>query len=283
MDLERIGAFLGIAAFLGLAILVLLVIQQARDLRRLRKWAGTAPERAIEAVESKGEEVPEPQHGRLARPFVAIGAWISARAASVKRGTQRAYRAADRRSPIDLRFILGFLAVAAIAGIVVLTSGFGLYGEDEGKQRKGKSAPPPAKIEVAVLNGTAASAEGAVPGFADEIADEVKKAGYKIGKVGDTDTSFVETVVMYEPGMKAAATALAGDLDGTLGRTSTQSIIPEVRGLAGKADLALVLGQDDAQSRSPAPAPETAAPETAAPETAAPAPETAPVEPAPTG
>ena len=131
-----------------------------------------------------------------------------------------------------------------------------------------------------------------MPGFADQVADEVKGAGYKIGKVGDTDTSFVETVVMYEPGMKAAARSLAGDLDGTLGRTSTQAIIPEVRGLAGKADLALVLGQDDAQSEGAAPAPETTTPETAAPETAAPetavpetapAPETAPVEPAPTG
>ena len=119
MDLERIGAFLGIAAFLGLAILIMLVIQQARDLRRLRKWAGTAPERAIEAVEEKGEEIPEPEHGRLARPFIAVGSWIAERAASAKRGTQSAYRAVDRRSPIDLRFILGFLAIAAIAAIVV--------------------------------------------------------------------------------------------------------------------------------------------------------------------
>lgn len=280
MDLERIGAFLGIAAFLGLAILILLVIQQARDLRRLRNWAGMAPERAIEAVEAKGEEVPEPEHGRLARPFIAFGAWIHDRSASLWARIGRGYRAADRRSPVDLRFVLGFLAIAAVAGLVVLTSGFGLYGEDEGKERKGKSAPPPQKIEVAVLNGTAASGEGAVPGFAQDVAQEVKQAGYKIGRVGDTDTSFVETVVMYEPGMKASARGLAGDLDGTLGRTATQSIIPEVRGLADKADLALVLGQDDAQSQG-APAPETA-PETAPTETApAPAPTetTAPVAP----
>ncbi|HEX6117463.1 MAG TPA: LytR C-terminal domain-containing protein [Solirubrobacterales bacterium] len=278
MDLERIGAFLGIAAFLGLAILILLVIQQARDLRRLRKWAGVAPERAIEAAERKGEEVPEPEHGRLARPFIALGAWIHDRATRAGAGVRSGYRAADRRSPVDLRFVLGFLAVAAVAGIVLLTSGFGLYGEEDGKERKGKSAPPPGKIEVAVLNGTAASGEGAVPGFAQQIAQEVKQAGYKIGRVGDTDTSFVETVVMYEPGMKASARGLAGDLDGTLGRTSTQAIIPEVRGLAGKADLALVLGQDDARSEGAAPAPEAPAP---APEAVAP--ETAPVETAPTG
>jgi hypothetical protein len=279
MDLERIGAFLGIAAFLGLAILILLVIQQARDLRRLRKWAGMAPERAIEAAETKGEEIPEPEHGRLAAPFIRLGAGIHDQTARMWSGVGRGYRAADRRSPVDLRFILGFLAIAAIAGIVVLTSGFGLYGEDAGKQRQGKSAPPPEKIEVAVLNGTAASGEGAVTGFAQQIAQKVKQAGYKIGEVGDTDTSFVATVVMYEPGMKASARGLAGDLDGTLGRTSIQAIIPEVRGLAGKADLALVLGQDDAQTQGGAPAPETAAPEAPAP-----APEAAPVPgTAPTG
>jgi hypothetical protein len=278
MDLERLGALLGIAAFLGLALLILLVIQQARDLRRLRKWAGTAPERAIEAAETKGEEVPEPEHGRLVRPFIKLGAGIHDLVARMWAALGRAYRAADRRSPIDLRYVLGFLAVAAIAGIVVLTSGFGLYGEDEAQRRKGKAAPPPGKIEVAVLNGTAASGEGAVPGFANGVAQKVKQAGYKIGRVGDTNTSFVETVVMYEPGMKAAARGLAGDLDGTLGRTSTQSIIPEVRDLAGKADLALVLGQDDAAQAGAAPeeAPETEAPapEAPVPETPAPTPTT---------
>ena len=287
MDLERFGALLGIAAFLGLAILIMLVLQQARDLRRLRKWAGIAPERAIEAAEEKGEEVPEPEHGRLAGPFIKLGAWIHDRTASMWAGAGRGYRAVDRRSPVDLRFVLGFLAIAAIAGLAVLTSGFGLYGEEEGTQRKGrgKAAPPPAKIEVAVLNGTAASGEGAAPGFAQQIAQEVKQAGYKIGRVGNTDTSFVETVVMYEPGMKAAARGLAGDLDGTLGRTSTQSIIPEVQDLAGRADLALVLGQDDAQSEDPAPETETEpepAPTEPAPVEPAPT-ETAPVAPAPTG
>ena len=52
MDLiEQIGALLGLAAFLGLAVLVLLYFQQARDVRRLREWAGRAPERAEAAAE----------------------------------------------------------------------------------------------------------------------------------------------------------------------------------------------------------------------------------------
>ena len=100
-----------------------------------------------------------------------------------------------------------------------------------------------------MLNGTAASGVAAVPGFATEIAKEVKQAGYKVGDVSNSDTSFVETEIMYVPGMKAAARQLAEDLDATLGRTSVRAIIPEVRELAGKADLAVVLGVDDAQAQ----------------------------------
>jgi LytR cell envelope-related transcriptional attenuator len=273
MDLEKLGAFLGIAAFLGLAILVLLVIQQARDLRRLRKWAGMAPERAVSAAETRGEEIPEPEHGRIAGPFIRLGSAIHDRTAAGWARVKRGYRAVDRRSPVDLRIVLGVLSVAVIAGVIVLTSGFGLYGEDEGRDGRDKAAPAPEDIEVAVLNGTAASGEAAVPGFATEIAKDVKDAGYKLGRVADTDTAFVETVVMYEPGMKAAARLLAGDLDGTLGRTSTQPIIAEVGDLAGRADLALVLGADDAQAQGEA-ATEAAPPaETVAPtETTAPVP-----------
>src|SRR5262245_27390504 len=49
--IKEIGAYLGLAAFLALAVLVLLYFQQARDVRRRREWAGRAPERAAAAVE----------------------------------------------------------------------------------------------------------------------------------------------------------------------------------------------------------------------------------------
>lgn len=42
------GSYAGLAAFIGLAILALLYFSQARDLRRLREWAGRAPERDAE-------------------------------------------------------------------------------------------------------------------------------------------------------------------------------------------------------------------------------------------
>src|SRR5688572_28610329 len=50
-QVEKIGDYLGVAAFLGLAALALLYFSQARELRRLREWAGRAPERAAELQE----------------------------------------------------------------------------------------------------------------------------------------------------------------------------------------------------------------------------------------
>ena len=50
--IKEIGAFAGLAAFLGLAVLALLSFTQGRDIRRLREWAGSAPERDAERKES---------------------------------------------------------------------------------------------------------------------------------------------------------------------------------------------------------------------------------------
>ncbi|MEX2024635.1 MAG: hypothetical protein WD993_06115, partial [Thermoleophilaceae bacterium] len=43
--LQEIGSYAGFAAFVGLAVLSALYFSQARDVKRLREWAGRAPER----------------------------------------------------------------------------------------------------------------------------------------------------------------------------------------------------------------------------------------------
>ena len=50
-QVDKYGVYIGIAAFLGLAVLSLLYFAQARELKRLRDWAGRAPERARELEE----------------------------------------------------------------------------------------------------------------------------------------------------------------------------------------------------------------------------------------
>ncbi|MEA2391080.1 MAG: hypothetical protein QOK31_1189 [Solirubrobacteraceae bacterium] len=49
--IERVGAYAGIAAMLGIAVLALLYFAQAREVKRLREWAGRSPERAQELEE----------------------------------------------------------------------------------------------------------------------------------------------------------------------------------------------------------------------------------------
>jgi len=60
---QVIGAYAGFAAIVGLAILSALYFSQARDVRRLREWAGRAPERA-----SQGTAVPGAQPAPAVRP-----------------------------------------------------------------------------------------------------------------------------------------------------------------------------------------------------------------------
>ena len=45
---ERIGSYAGYASIVGLGVLALLYFSQAREVRRLREWAGRAPERDAE-------------------------------------------------------------------------------------------------------------------------------------------------------------------------------------------------------------------------------------------
>ena len=49
--IQEIGSYAGFAAVVGLAILSALYFSQARDVKRLREWAGRAPERAAELEE----------------------------------------------------------------------------------------------------------------------------------------------------------------------------------------------------------------------------------------
>ena len=46
--IEQVGSYAGFAAVIGLAVLSALYFSQARDVKRLRDWAGRAPERATE-------------------------------------------------------------------------------------------------------------------------------------------------------------------------------------------------------------------------------------------
>jgi hypothetical protein len=241
--IESIGPVLGIVAFVGLAVLAFLLFQQARDIRRLREWAGRAPERATEAADAvqaaadatrDGEAEPaglpgEPAGGRLRSAWDRVS-W----------GVRDRYAAVDRRLPVDGRYILVLLLVAVVA-VGVVTSGFGLVGGGDGGGQK-RSPSGGQKPTVAVVNGTS------VPGLAATVEQMiVKRAGYDPGPVGNAPASVNTTVVEYSSGLRGDAQALAKAVKPQLGETPVQPITADTQNIAGKADLALVLGLDDAE------------------------------------
>jgi hypothetical protein len=84
--IQEIGSYAGFAAVVGLGILSALYFSQARDVRRLRDWAGRAPERAMEA-EITASRTPSPAVRQVApvaarEAAVAAGAGATAAAAT---------------------------------------------------------------------------------------------------------------------------------------------------------------------------------------------------------
>jgi hypothetical protein len=74
----------------------------------------------------------------------------------------------------------------------------------------------------------------------------VKRAGYDPGPVGNAAASVNTTVVEYSSGMRSEGQALAKAVNSELGDTPVQPMAADTQDIAGKADLALVLGLDDA-------------------------------------
>ena len=69
------GAYAGLASILGLAVLSLLYFGQARELKRLREWAGRAPERTAELqAQAAAAAVAPPQRKVAAQPVAATPA-----------------------------------------------------------------------------------------------------------------------------------------------------------------------------------------------------------------
>ena len=264
---ERIGPYLGVAAFLGLAVLAFLIIQQAREVRRLREWAGRAPERADDAAqavaaaaEARGdaaEHAQEEEEEEEEPAAVAPEAGGQGRFARFRDAVAARFAALNRRLPMDPRYLIAVLAAVLIAA-GVLTSGFGLFGDDGGGGDGGggggqRGGEKPKGVEVAVLNATQVD-EGSVPieavaGLAAKVADEVIKPakGFKVGREETAASGFEATTIMFEPNAEAEAEDLARTVSDQLGETPVTPMVDEVRQLSGGAPLAFVIGQDDAE------------------------------------
>lgn len=249
--IEQIGAFAGLAAFLGLGILALLSFTHGRDIRRLREWAGSAPERDAERKEStsavaaqRAEELRQLEEARTAE-HEAVSKREERRRrrdAGLPELTRRE-RFSERTSDIGARLAEPRWLIAIFIVLVVVVAGVAyslLSGSDDSASgRKGKQAAAqvqPGEIDVTVLNGTATD------GLAGTYGDKVENKGFRLGAVSNTEQSFEASVVMFERGHAPEARRVAKQL----GISKVQLMSPEVQSAAAGADVAVVVGEDNA-------------------------------------
>jgi hypothetical protein len=251
--LEQIGAFAGLAAFIGLALLAMLAFSQARDIRRLREWAGSAPERDAERKEStsavaakRAEELRELEQARTAERD-ALGQREERRRrreAGLPELT-RGERLRESFSGFGSRLAEPRYLVAIFV-VVVLVAGGAIYlatqGSDnaDGKDGHGSSAAvlKPSEIEVSVLNGTA------VTGLAGTYGDKVERKGFQLGAVTNSARSFTDSVVMFRRGNAPEARRVAS----VLGISDVRLMSADIASVSGAAPVAVIVGEDNAQT-----------------------------------
>ncbi len=249
--IEQIGAFAGLAAFLGLALLALLSFTHGRDIRRLRDWAGSAPERDNERKEStsavaaqRAEELRQLEEARTAeQAAVSHREERRRRREAGEPELTRRERLREGFSGLGERLAEPRYLVAIFIVLVVIVGGAAymtLNGSDDGSGGKeGKQAAAktrPGDVEVAVLNGTA------VPGLAASYGDKVEGKGFKLGAVTNSSSSFTDSVVMFRRGHKTEAKLVSKQLS----ISELQLMSGEIESAAAGAKVAVIVGEDNA-------------------------------------
>ena len=257
--IKEIGAIAGLGAFVGLAVLSLLYFSQARDVRRLRDWAGRAPERDAEGVEAtsdlaaeRAEEIRKVEEERRKREE----AQSAEHQATTKREQRRQRREAGLPAqtrmerlrqffsrgpggrmpePRYLAVVIGAVIVLGVGGAAAATQLLGGGGNDKGSNN---GVVKPSQVEVAVLNGT----NPPVQGLAGTVGNKLEGKGFKVGVVTNSRNSFTQSVIMFTRGHKPEAVKVGKGL----GINRVRLMTPEIRGDSAGAMVAVVVGQDKA-------------------------------------
>lgn len=232
--IETVGPYAGLLSMVGLFVVIGLLFSQARDLRRLREWAGGAPERDAEirevseiVAEERSQELKvlaEREERRLERSDFAGGSFW------------------DRLGRPGR--IMAIIAAVLVVGAGAAFAGTSLLGGDDtpskaGNKNQQAGAPKPAQIKADVLNGTG----GAEVGLAAEYAAILESRGFKIGSTGDAPSVFEESIVMYTQGNEAAAKQVARAID----IAETGLITNEVSAVTSGSIATAVIGVDHSE------------------------------------
>jgi hypothetical protein len=249
--IKEIGAFAGLAAFIGLALLAMLAFSQARDIRRLREWAGSAPERDSERKESTSEMA-----AKRAEELRALEESRTAEQATVDQREERRKRreaglpeltrgerlreglsnfGSRLAEPRYLAVVFAIVVAVGVGAAYLVTQG---SDNADGKGGHGKPGAvlKPGEIEVAVLNGTA------VPGLAATYGNKVERKGFQLGPVTNSSTSFAESVVMFKRGYAPEAHRVAT----ALGISQVRLMSADIASVSGNAQVAVIVGEEDA-------------------------------------
>jgi LytR cell envelope-related transcriptional attenuator len=259
---ERIGSFAGLASFLGLGIFALLLFAHGRDIRRLRDWAGSAPEREAERMEQtqsiaaqRAEELRELEEARTSeheaveerevrRQRREEGLPEQTRGERVRERFSGFGETLSRPALLIMLFVVLVLIGGGVAYAVLNTGGSsgeesakgnGNHGSKE-KQVAADKTVKPDEIEVAVLNGTEAT------GLAATWGDKAESKGLEVGAITNTTSTFENSVVMFENGAATEAKAVAK----LLHIHKVQPMTAEVSGVSNGAKVAVVVGEDNA-------------------------------------
>lgn len=250
--IEQIGSFAGLAAFLGLGVFALLSFMHGRDIRRLREWAGSAPERDAERKETtstiaaqRAEELRRLEESRTAEQEA-----VSSRESRRQRrdaGLPELSRRERLREGFagigdrlaEPRYLVGLFVVMLLIVGGVAFAVFGGSDDASGGGKNGKRAAAkakPSEIEVTVLNGTA------VEGLAGTYGDKVEGKGFKLGAITNTSSSFEDSVVMFKRGHKPEARTVSKQL----GISGMELLSPEIQTVSAGANVVVVVGEDNA-------------------------------------
>ena len=260
MDLvERVGSYVGLAAFLGLAVLALLYFSQARDVRRLRDWAGRAPERALEQIEqgtrggagdrgrARDAGCPRDRSTRFRRRRsrrrlrrASASRCASASATSTSRSCATSALAVARRAgaggrrlrrdPADRR-----RRRRRAAGRAGVAASRGASGNRDRQRPVATSTRP--QVTVAVLNGTT------VQGLAAQVGEEVRAGGLHARARSATPRAIDQTTLRgalpQRPGSARRAQSPTGSAS-----TRPRPVDSVNEEIAGSFDVIVLVGSD---------------------------------------
>ncbi|MDX6652115.1 MAG: hypothetical protein QOJ38_896 [Solirubrobacterales bacterium] len=277
--IKTIGALAGLGSFLGITLLAVLYFSQARDVRRLRDWAGRAPERAEAAEEALAAyELQTGEHAYAAESAAEpIGAPVGAAVGGVSppmpvapagRGGQaeewqleaeaaaaaelderrqqreRTEYSTERRRLPEVGSSLVVLAGGLILLFAIVFGAIHVFGGG-GSDTNTASKQPGSKKGTGSTSSpgklrVAVLNGTAVPGLAAKVGDDVRGGGFKLGAVTNSQSSFDTTVVMYRRGHQPEAQ----DVARRIGVQGVELMSAEIQSVSKGAEIAVVVGQD---------------------------------------